>query len=74
MLGAPRVGAAARKWRRIEHDQIEKLVAPAEQFARLAMHEADGAGRIAVELQVAPRPIERVRGSVDRDDSLSRRP
>ena len=32
------------------------------------MHEADGARRIAVELKVAPRTIECVRRSVDRDD------
>src|SRR5580704_13688477 len=59
MFGAARVGAAARKWWWVEHDQIETLVALAQEFARVAVHEANGVGRIAVEFQVAPRPSER---------------
>src|ERR1700730_13872379 len=58
VLGAARVGAAARKWRRVERDQIETLIAFAQELARLAVYEVDGVGRIAVEFQVAPRPSE----------------
>src|ERR1700687_3949434 len=47
MLGAARLCAAACKWRRVERDQIETLVAFAQELARLAMYEADGVGRIA---------------------------
>src|ERR1700688_559421 len=68
VLGAPCVTAAARKWWRVEHYQVETLLAPAQQLARLAMREANGVGRIAIELQVAPRPLERLRGSVHGDD------
>src|SRR5205823_1005460 len=68
MFGAPRVGARARKWRWIKHDQIETLIALTQKDTRFPMHEANGARRIAVELKVSLRPVECVRRSVDGDD------
>src|SRR5579872_3064366 len=67
MFGAPRVGARARKWRRIKHDQIETLIALTQEDPRFTMHEANGACRIAIELKIALRPVECVRRSVNGD-------